>query len=72
MPSKLKDGKLDKENFIEQLSSATPEDLNRMILERGKPPKLYSPIYFYRGKYQFDENGGIINERHLSGRIFGQ
>lgn len=67
MPNILDEGKLDKENFIEQLSSMTPEDLNRLILERGKPPKPYSPIYFYREKYQFDEYGGIIDGRQISG-----
>ena len=51
--------KIEKQDFIDFLASATPEDLNRMILQEGKPPKPYSPIYFFRQKYEFDENGGI-------------
>ena len=53
--------KISKEDFIEQLSSATPEDINNIILEKGKPPKVICPMYFYRGKYKLDENGGLIN-----------
>lgn len=63
MPNELAKGKLDKENFIDFLAKATPEDLNRIILEKGKPPKPYEPIYFFRNKYKFDENGGIIDEQ---------
>lgn len=62
MSTMLEDKKVSKEDFIAFLSSATPEDLNDSILRKGKPPKPYSPIYFYRGKYKFDENGGISNE----------
>lgn len=40
--------KVDKEDFLSFLASATPEDLNRLILEQGKPPKPWEPIYFYR------------------------
>ena len=59
MENKLANKKLDKENFIEFLASATPEELNRLILQEGKPPKPTTPIYFFRHKYEFDENGGI-------------
>ena len=53
--------KLSKEDFITVLSSATPEDLNRIILEKGKKPKPIWPIYFFRNKYKIDKNGGLIN-----------
>jgi len=40
--------KIDKDNFIEFLASATPRELNRLIEEKGKPPKRWSPVYFFR------------------------
>lgn len=49
-------GKIDKDNFIEFLAKATPEDLNQLILQQGKPPKLWTPIYVF--KYPKEENGG--------------
>lgn len=39
--------KVSKENFIEFLASMTPEEINEMIKEKGKPPKLISPMFFY-------------------------
>ena len=61
MSSFLKDGELDKTNFIEQLSAMSPQELNELIRREGKPPKPYEPLYFYRNPYKFDKNGGIIN-----------
>lgn len=38
-----------KEEFLKLLSFCTQEDLNKIILEKGKPPKLIKPI-IYLGK----------------------
>lgn len=37
----------DKDDFITFLSQATPEELNRLIAEKGKPPRLVDPIFFF-------------------------
>lgn len=39
-----------KEDFIDFLASATPEDINRMILEKGKPRKLIEPMVFFKDR----------------------
>lgn len=44
---KQKDIAVEKENFIQFLASSTPEDINRYILQKGKPPKLIDPIIFF-------------------------
>lgn len=54
------DKKIDRDNFIEFLASATPAELNKLIEEKGKPPKEWSPIYFFRHPEQI-ENGGTNN-----------
>lgn len=41
-------GKIDRENFINFLASATPEEVSRMIIEKGKPPKLIEPMVFFK------------------------
>lgn len=46
MSKKKEELKLDKESFIEFISQASPEEINRTITEYGKPTKLYSPIFF--------------------------
>lgn len=38
-----------KDDFIEFLKSATPQDLNDLILNRGKS-KPYCPIYIFRNR----------------------
>lgn len=53
--------KIDKDNFINFLASATPEQLNQLIREKGKPPKTWSPIYFFRYPEQQEENYGGNN-----------
>lgn len=35
-----------KKDFLEKLKSITPEEINRIILEKGKEPKPISPIRF--------------------------
>lgn len=35
-----------KENFIKVLSSLTPQEINQMIKDKGKRPKLIMPIWF--------------------------
>ena len=37
-----------KDDFIEFLAHATPEELNQRILEKGKQRKPYYPIYVFR------------------------
>lgn len=42
-----------RENFIKFLSEATPEEVNQLIAEKGKPRKLIEPMIFYdRAKEQ--------------------
>ena len=55
--------RLDKENFIDFLASATPSDLNELIKQKGKPPKLWSQIYFFRYPEQQNQDGGNNNEQ---------
>lgn len=43
-------GKIDKDDFIYFLSQATPEEVNQLILEKGKPRKLIEPIVFFKSK----------------------
>lgn len=49
-----------KDDFIEFMTTATPEEINELILNRGKPRKLYCPIYLFRNKSNETEsnNGG--------------
>lgn len=35
-----------KENFIKELASMSIEEINKLIKEKGKRPKLIPPIYF--------------------------
>lgn len=37
-----------KENFIEFLANSSPEEVNRYIAEKGKPPRLIEPVIFYK------------------------
>ena len=39
-----------KDNFIEFLANATPEEVNQYILEKGKPRKLVEPMIFFKDK----------------------
>lgn len=50
--------KINKEDFIEFLATATPEELNERILEKGKPRKPYCPIYVFR-----DPNRTFMEEK---------
>ena len=52
MSTKKKDTskKIDKESFIDFLANATPQEVNDMILNRGKPRKLYRPFYLFENK----------------------
>ena len=47
MSKKESKNKISKDNFIDFLSSATPEEINKLIEEKGKPPKPINPIFFY-------------------------
>lgn len=44
---KKEQNKINKEDFINYLAQATPEELNKLIVEKGKPPKLIEPIFFF-------------------------
>lgn len=48
--SKESKQKVDKEDFIDFLCRATPQEVNDRILNRGKPRKLYYPFYVFRNK----------------------
>lgn len=39
-----------KDDFIKFLSSATPDEVNRFVLEKGKPRKLIEPMIFFDKK----------------------
>ena len=47
---KVKNPELSKEEFIEFLASATPQELNDFISNKGKERKPYSPFYLFRDK----------------------
>ena len=51
--------KMDKDDFIEFLASATPEEVNALIAEKGKPRKLINPIIF------FNDNDNKKNEKAI-------
>lgn len=36
-----------KKDFIDFLANATPEEVNKYILEKGKPRKLIHPMFFF-------------------------
>jgi hypothetical protein len=46
--AKDKKPRISKENFIDFLSSATPEEINDLIVNKGKPPKRYTPLFIYK------------------------
>lgn len=41
---KKKEREIRKDNFLSLLSSMTPEDINQLILEKGKERKLIDPL----------------------------
>lgn len=44
--------KIEKDDFIDFLASATPEEVNSFIKEKGKPPKLIEPLVFFKQSKQ--------------------
>lgn len=42
--------KIDKEDFLNMLTNITQEQINKIIEEKGKSPKLISPIVFISNK----------------------
>lgn len=42
--------KVAKDDFINFLASASPEEVSRYILEKGKPRKLIEPMIFFEDK----------------------
>lgn len=55
---KIKTPEVSKEDFIEYLSSATPQELNDLIANKGKPRKPYSPFYLFRSNEESNKTGG--------------
>lgn len=41
---------IDKDDFIEFLASMKPKDIEKLIIERGKPPKPVCPAFFFPTK----------------------
>ena len=39
-----------RDTFIKFLADATPEEVNRLIIEKGKPRKLIEPMIFFDNK----------------------
>lgn len=54
-PSKSTKPTIQKQDFIKFLASATPEEINRYIAEKGKPGRLIEPIIFFEDKKKTDE-----------------
>lgn len=50
--SKKKDtgNTIKKEDFIDFLASATPDEINALIRDKGKPPKLIEPMIFFKDR----------------------
>lgn len=46
---------IQKQDFIKFLASATPEEINRYIAEKGKPARLIEPIIFFGENNKSDE-----------------
>lgn len=46
MAKKEKD-KISKEDFINFLANRSPGDINKLIEEKGKPPKMICPMFFF-------------------------
>lgn len=46
---------IQKQDFIKFLASATPEEINRYIAEKGKPGRLIEPIIFFEDKNKNNE-----------------
>lgn len=44
-----------KDDFITFLASASPEEVSRYILEKGKPRKLIEPIIFFDRDKKIDD-----------------
>lgn len=47
MTTKKDKSKLSKNEFIAYLASLSQEEINNLIKEKGKEPKLIEPIYFF-------------------------
>ena len=56
---KVKTPELSKEEFLEFLSSATPQELNALISNKGKERKLYNPFYQFRNTEEIQEEKQI-------------
>ena len=50
MSKKESKPKISKENFIDFLAKSTPEEIDKYILENGKPKKLQEPFIFFNNK----------------------
>ena len=50
MKEKKKKDTISKDNFIEYLSSCSPDEINKMIEEKGKPLRKICPIFFFPPK----------------------
>lgn len=52
--------KVNKNNFIDFMTQATPEELNELILKRGKR-KLYEPFYVFKDNTSKEETSNGNN-----------
>lgn len=48
--NKKSDKTIEKDDFIEFLASMKPGDTDKLIREKGKPPKLICPAFFFPTK----------------------
>lgn len=52
--SKSTQFKVSKDDFIDFLATATPEEVSDMIAKKGKPRKLIEPMIFFKDKKTVD------------------
>lgn len=43
----IKKPSINRQDFIDFLASSTPEEINKYILEKGKPRKVIHPMFFF-------------------------
>lgn len=44
-----------KESFLEIISKSTPEEINRIIMNKGQKPKVYCPVTIFNQEVNNNE-----------------
>lgn len=50
MKKKKEQESISKDDFIAYISSKSPEEINKLISEKGKPPRRICPMFFFPDK----------------------